>query len=278
MPEPTPLLDMGRWGILHACCLFLCQRTSSAENKAVGVIKGPGKWVDQALMQTSRLNGEKWWEMQPLQLKKVGSLNKGHSGHSQAERLQSQHVHHQMMDPPKRGRASESRLAHSYLPGIGTISCPCFLRQDSHPGLAAFHHQVPRSLKIQCLPVKSPWYPTYIGFGASYLTFFVWFWCWNFHFGCLWLVKFPCLRCRGYWISELGGVGYLPELEANGSSARMAYVGTPALFPIEWMSIWKNTISMVYLPKNNMKLVILGYPLFSDKPISDTQLLGNQGG
>lgn len=34
---------------------------------------------------------------------------------------------------------------------------------------------------------------------------------------------------------------------------------------------------MVYLPKNNMKLVILGYPLFSDKPISDTQLLGNRG-
>lgn len=114
----------------------------------------------------------------------VGSLNKGHSGHSQAERLQSQHVNHQMMDPPKRGRASESRLAHSYLTGIGTISCPCFLRQDSHPGLAAFHHQVSLDRwKMECLPVKSPWYPTYIGFGASYLTFFVWFWCWNFHFG-----------------------------------------------------------------------------------------------
>lgn len=55
----------------------------------------------------------------------------------------------------------------------------------------------------------------------------------KFPLWCLWLVKFPCLRCRGYWISELGGVGYLPELEANGSSARMAYVGTPALFPIE---------------------------------------------
>ena len=51
-------------------------------------------------------------------------------------------------------------------------------------GLAAFHHQVPLDRwKIECLPVKSPWYPTYIGFGASYLTFFVWFWCWNCHFG-----------------------------------------------------------------------------------------------
>ena len=56
--------DCWTWGdgesCLHACCLFLWQRTSSAEDKlknvqfvsfhlhpsAVGFIKGPGKWFD----------------------------------------------------------------------------------------------------------------------------------------------------------------------------------------------------------------------------------------
>ena len=142
----------------------------------------------------------------------VGSLNKG----LRTERLQSQHVNHQMMDPTKRGRASESR-AHSYLPGIGSIS-------PSSPVGSLKNGMFAREI-----PMISHLYRIRSQLSDLFCLILVL----KFPLWCLWLVKFPCLRCRGYWISELGGVGYLPELEANGSSARLAYVGTPALFPIE---------------------------------------------